>query len=282
MHTFRVSSGDDTSRKDYTEGGLDCVRGCYDPLWDIDGEHQKIEGWPFVSTGEIRRYYANRGADFLDKANNMEESSILMADSIFDISGRRFERGAHINDHMTRNPLCTKGKRMPYPINSIIGHCSLEHFSRRIPHCCDETGKITCKEHVECNFTCSTRKELDDHTERFKNYCTVPGCKRFGYGNGFARKDNLTQHMRKVHKRFIPRVASRFSGGGRMIRTLVDKLPQDPRLGTFELAGAPSETADSEDTSAEAAEHTYSGGESSVAFGFRKVQDDYEHGWQAE
>lgn len=110
-------------------------------------------------------------------------------------------------------------------------------------------------------------------------HCTVPGCKRFGEEKGFTRQDNLIQHMRKVHKRFIPRVATRFARGGGVSRTVIDKLPQDPRLGTFELAGAPSEAVGSDDTSAEAGKHMYSGGESS--FMFKKVQDDYEHG-QAE
>ncbi|KAH0611037.1 uncharacterized protein H6S33_011464, partial [Morchella sextelata] len=121
---------------------------------------------------------------------------------------------------------------------------------------------------------------LEDHFKAYRPYhCTVPGCKRFGEEKGFLRKDNLTQHMRKVHKRFIPRVESRFAKGGwgNVTRTVIDKLPQDPRLGTFELAGAPSETVSSDGTSAEAAEHLYSGGESSVVF--RKVdQGDYEHG----
>ncbi|KAH8147606.1 uncharacterized protein LAJ45_08434 [Morchella importuna] len=267
MHTFRVSNYHHTAAIYNT-----CTRGCYDRLWDIDGEHQKIEGWPFVSTGEIRRYYANRDAASLnlDKANSMEETPILMTDSALDIYGDRY---TWRYPPIKRNPLCTKGAkiRFPDPGYGGVGKCTLGSSSKNMPHCCDETGKVTCKKHLACNFTCSTREELEDHFKTYRYCCPVLGCKRFGEEKGFPRKDNLTQHIRKVHKRFIPRVATRFAKGGGVSRTVIDKLPQDPRLGTFELAEAPSEAVGSDVTSAEEGEHMYSGGESS--FMFKKVQE---------
>jgi hypothetical protein len=121
MHTFRVILGH--KAPDFQNLQLSCTRGCYNHLWDIDGEHQKIEGWPFVSTGEIRRYYANRDADFLDKTNSMEETPILMtAGWTLNIYGEYCKGGPFV--YFNRNPLCTKGKNPPRP-NSVIGDCVL-------------------------------------------------------------------------------------------------------------------------------------------------------------
>lgn len=41
-------------------------------------------------------------------------------------------------------------------------------------------------------------------------YCTVAGCKRGG--KGFSRQDNLTQHLRIVHKEEILKKSFRVQG----------------------------------------------------------------------
>ncbi|KAH8144900.1 uncharacterized protein LAJ45_11106 [Morchella importuna] len=48
-------------------------------------------------------------------------------------------------------------------------------------------------------------------TNRTKFNCTEPDCKRVG-DNGFARKDNLTQHLRNSHGVEIPKQQVRMNG----------------------------------------------------------------------
>ncbi|RPA86684.1 hypothetical protein BJ508DRAFT_372453 [Ascobolus immersus RN42] len=46
--------------------------------------------------------------------------------------------------------------------------------------------------------------------------CDVPNCVRSERGNGFARKDNLTVHLRSVHKRAMPRLRASAGKGTRL------------------------------------------------------------------
>lgn len=117
MHTFSVSVGVPTKSCD-----------CYNYLWDIDGEHQKIKGWPFVSTGDIRRYYANRDAASLDQTNSMEERPTVIPAPALTLKTPLNIYGTTqflTYKSFARNPLCINGIYNSSFPDSIIGTCIL-------------------------------------------------------------------------------------------------------------------------------------------------------------
>ncbi|KAH0612308.1 uncharacterized protein H6S33_010360 [Morchella sextelata] len=90
---------------------------------------------------------------------------------------------------------------------NLLGPHKCQRLQRRLHIACLSTGNCThiSKSKNDFNRHCRTkhglRKELLN--------CTVAGCEKVGV-KGFSRRDNLLQHLRRVHGEELPVIRYRF------------------------------------------------------------------------